>query len=385
MPTHPKVARVLFDEAHSEAWTIRSEVAERVQPAHPSDSSYAAAASVLAEREFDVAVNLEGKLTPDLLADVDVLVIAHPSDPKCEATVGTGTRVLKRSEIDAVETFVRGGGGLIALGETEQDKYENNLNGLLRRFGIEVATCMVQDYEHHRQAPSWVLAELDRSRDGERTDLLVRVDDICFYRAGTLTLGGGARAIAGTHGSATPAASPLAAVTAIDDGRVASLADSDLFGEDCLGDVSNRELLLNLVYWTAEPAFRADDTTVASPAREDPAWAELRDAVADLRPTQQADGSVDTAAHDPGRLAELTGRIAHAAHALRPHFPTRAGTSTPSFGISTTGRPTASASPTSPARSRPSVPSGTAATASSTSSCSRCTSTTPRATSASRR
>ena len=79
-PAHPKVARVLFDEAHSEAWTIRPEVPRRVQPAHPGDSSYAVAASALAEREFEVTVNAEEKLTPELLADVDVLVIAHPSD-----------------------------------------------------------------------------------------------------------------------------------------------------------------------------------------------------------------------------------------------------------------------------------------------------------------
>ncbi len=62
---------------------------------------------------------------------------------------------------------MRGGGGLIALGETEQAKYGNNLNDLLARFGIEVANCTVQDYEHHLSAPSWVLAELEDGSDGE--------------------------------------------------------------------------------------------------------------------------------------------------------------------------------------------------------------------------
>ena len=38
------LARVLFDEAHSEAWTIRPELARQMQPAHPGDSSYARAA-----------------------------------------------------------------------------------------------------------------------------------------------------------------------------------------------------------------------------------------------------------------------------------------------------------------------------------------------------
>jgi hypothetical protein len=324
MPAQRKVARVLFDEAHSEAWTIRPEIAEQVQPAHPGDSSYALAATALAEREFDVAVNAKDKLTPELLAEVDVLVIAHPSDSKWEATVGAGVPVLEPGEIDAVEGFVRGGGGLISLGETEQAKYENNLNELLRRFGIEVAHCTVQDYEHHREAPSWVLAELDRSRDGERADLLAGVDEVCFYRAGTLALTNGARAIARTHDSAAPPGSPLAAVAAIGDGRVAALADSDLFSDDCLGDLDNRDLWLNLVYWIAAQAFRTDEAVVASPALDDPAWAELRDAVSELRLTQRPDGSVDTTEHEPARLGELVDRIAASARALAPHFPHQA-------------------------------------------------------------
>ena len=36
VPEQPKLARVLFDEVHSEAWTIRPELAERMQPAHPA-------------------------------------------------------------------------------------------------------------------------------------------------------------------------------------------------------------------------------------------------------------------------------------------------------------------------------------------------------------
>ena len=57
-----------------------------MQPAHPEDSSYAAAAEALASRDFEVAANAERALTRETLAGADVLVIAHPSDPKWEAT-----------------------------------------------------------------------------------------------------------------------------------------------------------------------------------------------------------------------------------------------------------------------------------------------------------
>ena len=67
---------VLFDEAHSEAWTIRSELASAMQPAHPGDSSYARAAAALLERGFDVVPNIDGPLTTERLKDCELLVIA---------------------------------------------------------------------------------------------------------------------------------------------------------------------------------------------------------------------------------------------------------------------------------------------------------------------
>src|SRR5690242_17891517 len=118
LPAPPKLAKVLFDEAHSEAWTIRPELAREMQPAHPADSSLAAAAAALAARDFDVAAHSEGALTAGALEDVAVLVIAHPSEPKWEHTVNGGSPRLGPDEIDAIERFVAEGGGLVVLGET---------------------------------------------------------------------------------------------------------------------------------------------------------------------------------------------------------------------------------------------------------------------------
>jgi len=154
------LARVVFDEAHSEAWTIRPELARQMQPAHPGDSSYARAAEALTARDFTVEINADAPLTAKTLADAGVLVIAHPSDPRWERTTGTGSPELSGEELDAIEAFVAQGGGLIVLGETEQEKYGNNLNELLARFGLHLENDTVQDYEHYRDAPSWVLADL---------------------------------------------------------------------------------------------------------------------------------------------------------------------------------------------------------------------------------
>src|SRR3712207_1626338 len=141
-----KLARVLFDKSHSEAWTIRPDVARQIQPAHPEDSSYARAASVLADRDFTVAAHTDGPLTAAVLDVADVLVIAHPSEERWERVVPGGSPVFAESELDAIEAFVRGGGGLVLLAEEEQEKYGTNLGALAARFGIEVENALVSDY-----------------------------------------------------------------------------------------------------------------------------------------------------------------------------------------------------------------------------------------------
>ena len=317
IPERPRLARVVFDESHSEAWTIRPEVASAIQPAHPADSSLARAAATLAERDFEVAAHTDGPLTSEVLAGADVLVIAHPSDPKWEATVDGGSPVLAPEELEAIDAFVRRGGGLIVLGETEQDKYGNNLNELLGRFGLRIENATVQDYDHHHgDAPAWVDAELDRrpvpasTEDSATPDVLARVERACFYRTGTLAIGlaNRARAIARTRETASTPGAPLAVVTPHGAGRVAALADSDLFGDDCISDLDHEELWLNLVYWAAQPAFTGSGPTTASPGSADPAWMRLRQTVDELRLLQEPDGSVDTS-EARRRQAPGSGRV----------------------------------------------------------------------------
>ncbi len=321
MTDRAKIAHVLFDEAHSEAWTIRPEVAAAIQPAHPGDSSYAKAASALEAGDFDVTPNIDAALDSGILDGTDVLVIAHPSEERWEATVPGGSPLLTAGEVDAIESFVSNGGGLVVLAETEQDKYGNNLSELLDRFGIEVENTTVQDYEHHLEAPSWILAELEPAAADAGSDLLARVDAACFYRAGTLALHNGAQPIARASATATLPGAPLAAVVRHGEGRVVAVADSDLFGDDCIEALGHRNLWLNLVYWAAEPAFAAAERRPASPAKADPSWTELREAVSELRLTQEADGSVDTARHEPARLAALVERVVRCVQGLRRHFP----------------------------------------------------------------
>jgi hypothetical protein len=281
--------QVLFDEAHSEAWTIRPELARTMQPAHPGDASYARAAELLGSRDFSVAANTDGPLTADALAGVDVLVIAHPSDPRWERTTGSGEPLLSAGELDAIESYVRAGGGLIVMGETEQDKYGNNLNELLARFGLRLTNDTVQDYEHHAGAPSWILGELGQGGRGNDGDLLARVGQVCFYRSTTIVSENGARVLARTHATASVPGAPLLVAAEHGDGRVVVLADSDLFGDDCIDELDHGALWLNLAYWVTGGRSGGEATI----AGEMPAgWDELRDETNALALLQEPKGEL---------------------------------------------------------------------------------------------
>ena len=160
--------RVLFDESHRESWTIRRDVAAAMNPGNPADSGYLRAAELLRRGGHRIEPHVEGALDSTALADQDVLVLAHPANDRWERTTGIGSPVLGPAELDDIEAFVRGGGGLVVMAECEQDKYGSNLDELLHRFGIEVANTTVTDPEHcHQRVAAWVLGEPSPQRPDE--------------------------------------------------------------------------------------------------------------------------------------------------------------------------------------------------------------------------
>jgi hypothetical protein len=205
------VAKVLFDEHHGEAWSIRPEAAARMRASHPGAASYAAAAAELAARDFEVVVSTGRPLDEVALAGVDVLVIAHPSDPKWERTVGEDSPVFSPSEIGAIQAFVAAGGGLVVLGEEEEDKYGGNLNALIAPFGVRLENTIVFEYDPGNGVPSWVVGEAaPKTAD---PGILHQVKEAGFFRAGALTTDDPAAVVLRTRDSADPPGAALVAAT----------------------------------------------------------------------------------------------------------------------------------------------------------------------------
>ena len=113
------LARVIFDEAHRQAWSTRPEIAKSINPTNANDAGYVTAATDLSDSGFTVGVHETGAITAATLSEADVFVVLHGSDDAWESTTKTGDPKYSDAEIDALVEFVQAGGGLILFGETE--------------------------------------------------------------------------------------------------------------------------------------------------------------------------------------------------------------------------------------------------------------------------
>ena len=281
---------------------------------------------------------------------------------------------------------MRGGGGLIALGETEQDEVRQqpqrparpvrHPGRQLHRAGLRAPP--VGSLLGARRAPNGSAASRHGRppRPGPRGLLLPRGHARALQRRprDRAQLAHAPRPT-GAPRRRSPSTAPAASSCSPTPTCSATTASASS---------TTQTLWLNLVYWAAQPAFAGGrPRRLARPRR--PRLGELKERGRGAAPPPGA--------RRLGRPRPRTTPVASRARRddleRRPSAPrtspTRRSTSTPSAPTCAPGSTPASPSPTSSARWSRSGPSGTAATASSTSSCSRCTSRTPRATRASRR
>ncbi|WP_338751372.1 DUF6421 family protein [Janibacter alittae] len=317
-------ARVLVDQVHSSAWSLDADRAAEMNPANPGDASLARSAALLRERGTRVDSHTDGELTPDALEDVDVLVIPHLAAAASERVAGDLPPVLAPAEIDAVVDHVATGGGLVVLAECDQDTHGNNLAELLAPFGVRVTSTLVHESpdggrRQHGNA-TWVRPDIAQT-PGQ--GVLAGIGDLCFYRAGTLDVSGaaGAHVLARTSPTAHPAGEPLAVTLEHGRGRVVVLADSDLVGDDSIGELDHEEFWVNLITWAGNSTVPAvADATGDHPVATSPVWLALKAAVEELRPLQAPDGSLRPEA-DRERAAALVAQMISRVGELAPHFP----------------------------------------------------------------
>jgi hypothetical protein len=317
-----KNAQIVIDQSHRQAWALDLERAKELNPANPADSSYAKMAELARGSGFEVSANSSGVITKQLLEATDLFVLPHASTDEWEKTLGTGSPQLTDSEIADLTDYVFGGGGLVVLAETEQAKYGNNFSTLTEAFGIAIANETVQDSKHNLQGvATWVKAELQKSYEH---DLSFGVSETAFYRCGVLEIkpGSGAEVIATSSSTALPAEAPLVAAAKFGQGRVVVLADSDVFGDDSIDQLDNKNFWINIATWASggKAAAMADSKKAPNWSATDPSWNKLASAIETIKPLQEKDGSIAAAKHDLALAQSQLDLVLEAIGELAPRF-----------------------------------------------------------------
>lgn len=317
-----KIAEILIDQSHRQAWTIDLEQALELNPSNPADASYFKMAEAASASGFGVSSFSAGPITKERLAGVDVFVLPHASTDEWEKTLGHGSPVLSSSEISAIKDFVFDGGGLVVLAETEQPKYGNNFAELTEVFGIKILNDTVQDsVENYRDVATWVKANLTKSYD---YDLGLNVSEVALYRAGTLEIDSEADAwvVAQSSLSAFPAEAPLVVAARYGRGRVVVLSDSDVFGDDSIDQLDNKAFWINVASWVAggKAAASAGARKEPSWADSNPSWQKLASAVEAIKPMQSKDGSIDSSNHSLAEASKQLALVLECIKELAPKF-----------------------------------------------------------------
>ena len=317
-----KIGRILIDQAHNQAWAVRPEIAAQMNSANPADSSYAKMAQVAEASEFEVGLHEAGLFTAEALEGTDILVIPHASSEEWEKTIGVGSPKFTPEELELIEGFVRTGGSLLLLAETEQPKYGNNFAELAAKFGVEIKNATVQDPSRsYKEVPTWIIGDFDRRT---KSDFAFMVEEVCLYRAGVLDVAEGvpAEVFMRTSEHADPASAPLGIAVQHGLGRVVVLADSDLFGDDSIDDCDNKQLWLNIAGWLANAKFaaKANDKREPSWILTDARWQKLTEAIETLRPMQSKDGSIDASAFSHDEASVLVEQVIAAIRELASNF-----------------------------------------------------------------
>jgi hypothetical protein len=303
---------VIFDQGHSQAWSVELEVAKEINSAHPEDSSYAKAFNLLKEKGFEVG-SIKGLISKESLQGVDVLVIPHNAVSEYEKVIATGSPVYQESELKIIEEFVKLGGGLLILSEHEINKYGGNIGLLIERLGVKLNHDSIQDkVSNHNGVAFWPKMRVVKPNLG----ISARVREAAVYRSGSITKSEELDIILEGFAGSDPSGAVAMVGKSVDEGYVILSGDSDIFGDDSIDDYDHRELFYSLVNYLGASKFKNGFVIPIAPK----GWDELRAAVEELRLMQDKYGCINEKdMHD--RADALVQEMKDAIIVLKPEFP----------------------------------------------------------------
>ena len=308
--------RVLFDEAHSEAWSIRPETAPDDEPGNPADAGYALAAQAARASAATTSTPTPTDRSPATCCVAgDVLVIAHPSERRAgSASPARVAAVSARTSSTRSRRSSAAAAGWSCWPSASRTSTATTCTSCSPASASR--SCSTDRAGHranHQGVATWVLADLGAARVGQ-SDLLAGVRGAASTAPACCRRRPGRRRCSRrTSPTADPAGQPLAVAVQAGLGRVVVFADSDLFGDDSIGDYDHAHAVDQRRHLGRRrpppPGVAADRGPPLPTPPSDPALAGAEGrGRARCAPLQAKDGSIDAATARPGRRRDRAGR-----------------------------------------------------------------------------
>jgi hypothetical protein len=250
---HP---RVLFDEAHNNF--------------HTSTGRYKPFAEIIANDGYTVIPNKE-KVTKDVLARGNVLIIANALGAPGMGQPGAGKPAFTDAECDAIRDWVRSGGSLLLI--TDHAPFGSAAESLARRFDVDMSKGATSDPSNSEGGESWLVFSRKNKLLGDHPitqgrDESERVNRIQTFTGTSLKGPAGSVAIlkladtasdSDFNGKTTSAAGRAQGIAfTFGKGRVvvmgeaaelsAQTAGGSKFGMNVPG-LDNRQMAINIMHW----------------------------------------------------------------------------------------------------------------------------------------
>ncbi|MDH5779966.1 MAG: hypothetical protein OEZ29_05170, partial [Candidatus Bathyarchaeota archaeon] len=252
-------SKIVFEEAHSSYYTIGT------NPAANVTGGYSAFANYLTANGYTVSTIDPGTtIDSDVLDSVGVLVIVAPQNS------------YSIFELDAIETWVQGGGKLLLI--SEAGIAGQQARTIAARFNIVLKGDVICDSDENVGSPSWPYYDGDNLLPMEITAGVARVemydgDGITSFPPNEFPL-----IMTDFDGTATwlsdnSSAMGISVMSAMGEGlgQLIVIGDSNVWDSamDCDGDgdtdfydSDNEILALNSVHWLAYEPFEVDEVTI---------------------------------------------------------------------------------------------------------------------------
>lgn len=261
--------RVLFDSIHNEYLRI-SKWGAPYFDADPERMDWQRLAFWIERMGYSVYSLEAGRITADLSDKCDIFVLADPEQRyfhtwQVDEANKQNISQLSEEEINNLLSFVENGGGLFVIEEKYcNSRRGNNLNDLVKHFGVKFKDNLVESETCYENERTWPVVS-----DFLQHPITKDIDKIVMFEGCTLEIldANKAKACGYTSKSSHPKEEPMLAVADYGKGHAVMLCDATMFSQQGLNEnfmyyESHKKLLWNIIRWLTPPQSLSQQSAV---------------------------------------------------------------------------------------------------------------------------